>query len=383
MDTVVTKVDLDPQCGGVVLRASDNRQNTLHPLWLRERVTGPEVFDEFNRQRLYEHSEFPPGLTVEQVKIKSDALLELGFSDGFVADVSMFGIMQELGWGPDPQAPPAPIIWDASLNSLPEAEWEDLDIPEHMKALLEGYYQHGFCIINETPTELDSLLLMARRFGYLRETNFGETFSVITEARPSDLAYTSLELSSHADNPYREPVPGIQFLHCLKNEVKGGLSTLVDGLAIAEQLRAESPEQFDVLTKILVRFRYEAENAILQSQGPMIELDAEGQVFRIRLSSRVDYVLPLDPETLSIFYAGRRRLHQLADDPAYKIKFPFKPGLLLMMDNYRLLHGRTAFDESDGDRFLKGCYIDHDGPDSLYRVLVRDNAATHVGRDVK
>ena len=86
---------------------------------------------------------------------------------------------------------------------------------------------------------------------------------------------------------------------------------------------------------------------------------------------------------LSLFYAARRRLHQLSDDPLYKLKFPFKPGLLLMMDNYRLLHGRTAFDESNGNRFLKGCYIDHDGPESLYRVLARDNAVTHVGRDAR
>ena len=42
--------------------------------------------------------------------------------------------------------------------------------------------------------------------------------------------------------------------------------------------------------------------------------------------------------------------------------------LLLMMDNQRLLHGRTAFQQG-GERHLQGCYIDHDGPDSRLRVL--------------
>jgi gamma-butyrobetaine dioxygenase len=42
-----------------------------------------------------------------------------------------------------------------------------------------------------------------------------------------------------------------------------------------------------------------------------------------------------------------------------------------MMDNCRLLHGRTGFNPAEGLRYLQGCYIDIDGPRSLYRVLRR------------
>ena len=45
-----------------------------------------------------------------------------------------------------------------------------------------------------------------------------------------------------------------------------------------------------------------------------------------------------------------------------------------MMDNCRLLHGRTGFDPSEGLRYLQGCYIDIDGPRSLFRVLRRGRA---------
>ena len=48
------------------------------------------------------------------------------------------------------------------------------------------------------------------------------------------LAYTSLGLSPHTDNPYRKPVPCIQLLHCIINEVSGGHSTLVDGFKVAK-----------------------------------------------------------------------------------------------------------------------------------------------------
>jgi len=44
---------------------------------------------------------------------------------------------------------------------------------------------------------------------------------------------------------------------------------------------------------------------------------------------------------------------------------------MMMFDNNRVLHGRTSFDPSEGHRQLQGCYIDRDGPRSLYRVLQR------------
>ena len=57
--------------------------------------------------------------------------------------------------------------------------------------------------------------------------------------------------------------------------------------------------------------------------------------------------------------------------PQYEIRFLLGSGDLMMMDNRRLLHGRTAFDPREGLRHLQGCYIDIDGPRSVYRVLRR------------
>ena len=73
---------------------------------------------------------------------------------------------------------------------------------------------------------------------------FGALFDVRSTAEASDLAYTSLPLDPHTDNPYRDPVPGVQLLHCLVNETSGGHSTLVDGLAAARALESRDPEAF-------------------------------------------------------------------------------------------------------------------------------------------
>lgn len=375
------RVEIDRESGGIRLSNGQNKPIQLHPLWIRERVSGPSDFDANSRQRLYEHAELAADLTVKEIRPSQSNKIEIVFSDGYSSQLALDDLSQELGWSTNPESPPEPQSWHAKLNKRPEFDWDTLNNPDHMKDMLESYFTHGYCVMQNTPTERDSLKTMARRFGYLRETNFGELFNVETKPNPSDIAYTDAALASHTDNPYREPVPGIQFLHCLSNEVSGGLSTLVDGMAIAERLVDEAPEQAKILEDVTVRFRYEGPSAILEHHGPIIERDHRGHIRHIRLSSRLDYVPALDPKTLSLFYAGRRRLHEMSNSDEFQINFPFRPGTLLMMDNYRLLHGRTAFNGKQGHRHLQGCYIDHDGPDCLYRLLVRDGKTTGVIRE--
>ena len=47
------------------------------------------------------------------------------------------------------------------------------------------------------------------------------------------------------------------------------------------------------------------------------------------------------------------------------------PGDFMMINNHRLLHGRTVFDTNKGKRFLQGCYIYHDSSEGKLRRLKR------------
>ena len=70
-------------------------------------------------------------------------------------------------------------------------------------------------IVKNVPTQNNYIVQFANSIGSIRPTNFGEYFNVKSVPNPNDLAYTSLALSPHTDNPYRKPVPCIQLLHCL------------------------------------------------------------------------------------------------------------------------------------------------------------------------
>jgi gamma-butyrobetaine dioxygenase len=199
---------------------------------------------------------------------------------------------------------------------------------------------------------------------------------VCSKPDANDLAYTSLFLDPHTDNPYRSPVPGVQLLHCLANETSGGLSTLVDGFAAAQTLRSQDPHSFDILTRTPVRFRFRDTETELVRSSPLIEVDGTGALQAINFSPRLDYVPLLPPQELTAYFKARKALDRLLRSPQYEIRFLLNAGDLMMMDNRRLLHGRTAFDTREGLRHLQGCYIDVDGPRSVFRVLRRRLGAT-------
>jgi gamma-butyrobetaine dioxygenase len=205
----------------------------------------------------------------------------------------------------------------------------------------------------------------------VRDTNFGKVFEVYSRPGSNDLAYASIALGPHTDNPYREPPPGIQLLHCLVNETRGGLSTLTDSLAAGRVLADEDPEAFALLATTPVRFRFVDADEELIERRCIIRRDAAGAMVGVYYSPRLDGLPLMDEERTRAFHRARQRLAELLSDPRFELRFPLRQGELVMFDNSRVLHGRTGFDVAEGRRHLQGCYIDLDEPRSRYRTLSR------------
>ena len=109
------------------------------------------------------------------------------------------------------------IKWNSSFKDFKKYKYSnDLFETQEMHDLLLSFYKYGFVIIEDVPTEDNFLVKFANKVGSVRRTNFGEHFNVKSIPSPNDLAYTSLALAPHTDNPYRNPVPCIQLLHCIE-----------------------------------------------------------------------------------------------------------------------------------------------------------------------
>lgn len=344
----------------------------LSPLWLRELSMEESDFDRNNGQRLYDPATLPPDLGIVAADL-SDGAVTLRFSDGHSARYPLDLLAVSAGLAADPLALPAPVAWTAESLTPPRITWESLDDEAVYLDALGTFFTTGLLILTGTPAAVGALEGIAARFGPVRETDWGRLFNVRTVANANDLAYTGLKLTAHTDNPYRRNVPGIQFLHCLENAATGGESIVIDGYALSEALKQEAPDLHAVASTLPVSFRYDGARMINRYEAPMLMLKQDGTLAQIRLSTRLDFPPAADAETLDLFYRARRRLSELAADPLFEVRFRLRPGDCLMMDNHRTLHGRTAF-AADGPRFLQGCYIDHDGPESQYRLLTRNRS---------
>ena len=83
-------------------------------------------------------------------------------------------------------------------------------------------------------------------------------------------------------------------------------------------------------------------------------------------------MLEADAQETLEWYDAYFKLIKMMRDPENTARYKLKPGELLVMDNDRLAHGRTAFSgEREGERWLQGGYIDWDLANSRLRVLAK------------
>jgi gamma-butyrobetaine dioxygenase len=352
-----------------ILVESGGRAMELPALWLRERCQDPAHLDPHTQQRLFDPHRLPDDLAVVHAEESGEDRVWLAFSDGYSGEYELSRLAEELDLE---DGLPREIPWraDLALEGV-SMDGRALDRDEVRLQSVATLLTHGLVIIRNLSTDPECILEVARRFGYVRETNFGRLFEVYSRPGSNDLAYRPVPLGAHTDNPYREPVPGIQLLHCLVNETAGGWSTLVDSLSVAQALQEEDPEGLQLLASIPVRFRFIDANEELIERRPIVQRDGSGRMTGVHYSPRLDCLPLLDADTTRRFQRARRRLSELFADPRFELRFPLRAGELMMFNNSRVLHGRTAYDPNEGRRHLQGCYIDLDGPRSLYRTLSR------------
>jgi gamma-butyrobetaine dioxygenase len=348
-----------------------SQKKEIHPFWLRERVDGEEFLDKGTQQRLFDPTSLNSDITINNASIDNN-FLEINFNDGVKSKLNIEKLTLDFFKEDTVIKSIGKSKWNSSLNNIKNFSYKDNFFEsKEMYDLLISFYKFGFVVISEVPTHDNFIVKFANSIGSVRRTNFGEYFDVKSKPDPNDLAYTSLHLAPHTDNPYRNPVPCIQLLHCIENEVSGGFSTLVDGYTVTEDLKNENPDFYKILTEVKVKFKFIDKEVVLEDWSELIKLNDDKTFKQVRFSPRLDYVPMLDKEKLDLYYKARKKLSEMYNSDKYRVEFKLAPKDLLMMDNHRLLHGRTAYETKEGKRFLQGCYIDYDSTEGKLRHLKR------------
>ncbi|MYE12743.1 MAG: DUF971 domain-containing protein [Gammaproteobacteria bacterium] len=229
----------------------------------------------------------------------------------------------------------------------------------------------GVALVEGLPDAQGAVTGLAERVGFIEESHFGRHFDVVSRANAENLAYTAGRLQPHSDLPSRRHPPGIQFLHCLRNDATGGDSVLADSIACAEALRERDPAAFELLSTHSVTFTSTADGWDIANRAPVIDVDEDGDIVGSRLHPALLGPVDVEPESQMAFYRAFRGLLSIASSEAMQLRVRLRPGECQVFDNRRVLHGRDAFDPATGDRFLQGCYVGRDEFESRLKLLRR------------
>lgn len=264
--------------------------------------------------------------------------------------------------------------WRAALSptGIPRAAAQDvLSDDGALKDWLIATRQYGLSIVSGLADTTEAGMDVARRIGFLRETNFGKTFEVISKPNPNNLAYTPVALPLHTDLTNQELPPGFQFLHALANEAEGGNSLFCDGYAVAEDLKRADPDAFAALCEISIPFRFHDGDTDIRSRKRVLTCDDSGAVIEICFNAHLADFLDIAPDLMPRYYRAYQKFMAMTRDDAYILHLKLKAGEMVVFDNRRVLHGRSAFDPNTGRRHLHGCYVDRGEFESRLRVLSR------------
>jgi len=354
----------------IILSRKDGSRLRYHATWLRDNANDPKTRDKNNGQRLISVSDIPvnsyiksasldkkgKNITLNFLPKKKQIRFSASWLEKNVYDKrqnnSKVWIHQDLK------------TWSkTSLKHIPIINYKYAKSDKKLLLKwLKSLHSYGFAKIIGCEKKSGTVIKIAKLFGYVRETNYGKWFDVKSKLNAVNLAYTNLGLQAHTDNPYRNPVPTMQILHCLKSSTKGGDSKVIDGFKAALRLKKENKKYFNLLSKYCSRFEFkEKKNVHLKSRFPMIELSPDNELRAVHFNNRsIAPITDVPYNDMLDYYKAYRKFSSIIDDPDMAVTFKLIPGECFILDNTRVLHARTVY-SGTGSRWLQGCYADKDG----------------------
>ncbi len=236
-----------------------------------------------------------------------------------------------------------------------------------LDTVLSGLARDGIVALRGVPCTTEATRAVLEHFGYVRTTIFGDIWEFSADASTGggfdDTASTPREITPHTDGTYSLDAPGLLGLHCHAYDATGGENVFTDGIAVAERLAADSPEQLELLRRIEIPGQYIGDGAHLIARRPVLRYE-DDELVQVSYNhhDRAPFLLP-EP-TMSALYDALHHFDALANTRELQFELAIQAGDMVIFDNWRVLHGRRAF---RGHRHIVGGYINREDVDSTRR----------------
>jgi gamma-butyrobetaine dioxygenase/trimethyllysine dioxygenase len=303
-------------------------------------------------------SELPDRLSAERAAITGGELHVTWAHDGRTSRYPL-AWLEEHAYARDRAEPPPPPS-DVALFEIHASGW---GLDRLAEAALACVAERGAAVVRRGPSDVrpedeTEALIEAFTDRGLRVigTHFGRIEDLRTDnstnANTDQLGYTDAPVALHTDQPFLDEPPRFQMLQSIRRAESGGENALVDGLLAARWLESLDADAFDRLRRTPVRFHRRQKAFERVVVAPILTFEP---AFRIRSSyfTMAPHRLPF--AEMEAWYRAHDRFARLLRDPRYSVRFALDPGDLVLYDNHRMLHARTAF---RGSRWVRGVYFD-------------------------
>ncbi|EXJ86723.1 trimethyllysine dioxygenase [Capronia epimyces CBS 606.96] len=286
----------------------------------------------------------------------------------------------------------------AAPTNLPRVAYSAIvDGPDTdgLKRFLQHIHTYGLCFVPGTPANPAATQTLVERIAHIRATHYGGFWDFTSEANPIDTAYTNDPLPPHTDTTYFTDPAGLQLFHLLSHTSlqdpsragQGGESTFVDGFAAAAHLYHHFPDHYRALATYPITSAalgspagaFLNTNAALQGypvlnhsspSASRVAAPSPATLVQIRWNN-LDRLAPATPTfpnhtALKAWYAAAREWARILESPEFLLTVKLQPGEPVIFDNWRVLHGRLAF---EGKRRVCGAYTAMDDFSAKCRSL--------------
>uniref|UniRef100_A0A914YZ83 Trimethyllysine dioxygenase, mitochondrial n=1 Tax=Panagrolaimus superbus TaxID=310955 RepID=A0A914YZ83_9BILA len=347
-------------------------------VWLRDHCRSDACYNwQTNQRKSTAQNLFAHAKVEEQNGISFDEkeqLLRIKWKDGHISNFKTEELLQ---WAVQLTDLLPLEYWTRNLRKIPKVSKNDFNFAKF--SLL--FAKYGVVTIADVPVSFEATKELSLSIAPIHDTFFGDFWIFGTDGEEikeerDDTAYGNKAIGPHTDGTYLSQTPGIQVFHCLHPADSGGDTVLVDGFAVADIFRRNFPEYFKILTETPIEHHYlegidsdgtfKADSSKIQLHSrsifePVIKLYKD-RIIQIRFNPYDRAPLNLGTENdikrVITFYEAYEAFSQLIHKSEFALNISLKPGTVIFIDNFRVLHARTAF---RGARKMCGCYLSRDG----------------------
>ena len=371
----IDSIERQQRC--IVITWKDGHRSVFHHIWLRDNCTCSECGDRSGGHRYLELGSIDPDIVPDEISVDASGSLYIRWAeDAHITGYSPAWLREHsYSTGSIAGRRQQPVLWDSDLDDkIPEWDYRQVIADESIRLqMFQRINDYGFAILNEVPIEEDQIERLAEIFGFIRQTHYGRVFDLISTPQQRILAQTAHAIRPHNDELFRDPIPGLFMMHCLRaSDCGGGASVLVDGFKAADNLRSRNRESFDLLCQVPIPHRRflvdDVDDVALAAKWPVIELNQHGDIVAVHINERTMAPLDVGENLTEPVYRALQKMLALVYAPEACVEYRLESGQAAVLDNHRVLHARTAF---SGNRHIRQCHVDRDEFFSRLRALHR------------